>query len=173
MIVCSLKSAVFAASMAVATPAALAFQGQHREMDWATTLNMTAWQQTQLERIESQYHGVNRETRAELYQQMRDLLTAEQRQRADQLLQQRYQAVAEQRVQHLSDRLALSPQQIERLRNAQLASVSWPPTLAQRSEQRRLLEQQLAELLSDEQRAQWQQLQQRQAQRFEQLRSVQ
>jgi Spy/CpxP family protein refolding chaperone len=179
--------ASFAAG-ALLSAQALAFDGQHRSIDWQEDLELTEHQEDQIEAIEDKYHQQFRELRKShkqgerkpeqahaLMKQMRSeiqqVLTKEQRAEARKLMAQQRQQAMEKRLAKMARKLDMSDEQQQQLkqRNDQRsADYQWPMDRVQREQARAEFEQAMNNILTGEQQQQWQAMKARYKKRWHQ-----
>lgn len=160
-----------AVSILLSAPAFAEYE-KSREMDWAQELSLTETQQRQLHDIEEKYrlkfkntedctdksarhHPLHQQRQAEIQR----ILSAEQAQRAEQIMRQQHQRVQLQRVKELAHHFKLDSAQKEAFLAAVIelqADYQWPLDLAQQEQARARFDALTQQHLSA---AQWQQLQ--------------
>jgi len=166
---------LFACSVLLTTTQAWGFEGKHREMDWQESLNLTDEQEQRIDDIEDRYRdkfselrasekkcSETRDERRQLQQTMHDemnaILTSEQKKQAQAQIQERHARMQARRLDRLSRDLELSDEQRQKLAS-QMASnplPEWPGDKVQHDTRRAKFNEQLAAILTDEQKARWQ-----------------
>lgn len=153
----------------LASAAAWAFEGLHREIDWVKELQLSAAQQQQLEAIEQRYQPLRNEQMrgcrrdADALQGMREemhqVLTPPQRETARTLMRAQHQQMQLRHTRELAHRLSLPAAQkdalLQAVQNIQ-EDYQWPLDIAQHDAARQQYEALLQQHLDAGQLAQWQ-----------------
>lgn len=165
---------VVACGVLLTTAQAWGFEERHGKMDWEESLNLTEEQEKKIDEIEDRYRSSFRELKASekgpqgadekrqaLYLQMREemrgVLTEEQQALAEEQIQKRRDDRRDRHLDRLAQDLELSDEQKATLK-AELSKhepADWPVDKEQRDADRLNFEKTLDSVLTDEQRATW------------------
>lgn len=160
--------AAFACTAVISAHAVAA--GDKRGIDWEEQLNLSEQQEEKIEAIESRYHTQLKALKKERHEQasalrhsmrneIQQVLTKEQRQKARQLLSERRQHSTNKRLKRLSKKLDLSNEQKKQIRQKvreHQSQTQWPMDHQQRQQARLHFDQVMGEVLNDQQQQQWQ-----------------
>lgn len=171
----------------------LAFDGRaERGIAWEDQLELSEQQEAQIEAIEDKYQtqfremrqsaqeqGAKRQQAGMLMKQMRQeiqqVLTAEQKAQASNLIAERRQHALNQRLKKVARRLQMTADQQQQLRQVmdeQQAGYLWPVDREQRSQAREQFDSALEQILTRDQRQQWQAMKTHQKKRWHHAREL-
>lgn len=172
-----------ACALVLTTAQAWAFDGKHREIDWEDELNLTDAQEEKIDAIEDSYHDKLRELRSEdikpsemrskadkLMHDMRDevhnVLSKDQQKKAQELMREQHAKMQRKMARQLGRDLKLSDKQKDQLQEkvAKLKDdYQWPLDKDQRDASMKAFDAAVASVLTDEQKAKWTDMKERQA----------
>ena len=174
-----------ACGVLVTTAQAWGVDDRQKKVDWESSLNLSDEQQEQIDAIEDKYKDKfrevkpseaagkdRRETRQELYVQMREeiraVLTVDQQALAEEQVRQREKEGRQERLDRLSRKLDLSEEQRTTLEEklASCEEEEWPVSMKKRDEDRQHFEKAVKSVLTDDQKKEWRKLQRKERDRW-------
>lgn len=175
-----------AVGVLMTTAQAWGFEERHGKMDWEGTLNLTEEQEEQIDEIEDRYRKSFRELKAsemekseskdkrqalylQMREEMRNVLTADQQKVAAEQVNKRHEERRSRHLDRLSEDLGLSDEQRKELeeRLSQRSAAPWPVDKEQRDADRKHFDKSLNAILTDEQKAQWQEMREKHREKWQ------